>query len=896
MSRRFCMSMVSYSAPQKCNSVLMHRKCLAALITVVTALATVGAAVPASAGAAAAPRRTVAVKPLEQAVVPVVAELSDPDLSSRVRFAHVRVYSLVPGHGHRPGLVGAGLTGSEGVAFVRLNTNQAPRFMAVAVSGGWVGTRHRRGSLVRILKYEPQQAVLVTPPAAHGRAAAAAAGPASSANGPAGNGSCWRAAAQTTAAFAQLMGFKSVPGPVPSLPSGCTAPPAGSPSAVRGRLTSNGPIGAADGIGDIIGLAGLAVSIYSSATSTSQLNTIISEINTMQAQLASMQSQLSDISAAIQNLDVDINETEISTLTSNASSTITSIRTAVTDTAALLGGAYQIACDTTTPSGTQPPAPGQCTRPSRTAGGFSNFISALCYPNGIAAAPLVTECSNFITAYNKIWDDFHGNAPVEAIADMANKALGSAGPQGGPGSAGIVQYALAAGAPASQFFQTSDAAYARLEWGYYTLYSVLGQVLLEVVGGLGIGEAQPHPASEKHPPVTTAANVANLANGANTTIDDYMGMFPNMPDQAVIYTNANGYGNSQGDGPYMFAQQVGGEMTSGIFQNNNKYTLAATGGSATITFTNNGYITVTPGSGQPPLVMTPAAADGDTWVLVPTSGQPVVPAMSSSYFPDWYAGQSYDNQSLPEWDSSTQTVAISNGGLHGPVADLYENASPSGGQTAGQWMTGVSGIYPALLTPQGTGYNSASSGIQDWFGQSGTDTKDPGLDYGSCPPQGNSWCLLPTWQTVGWDPYSSADTAGQTYNSGGSQLNTGLFDYNNGTVIANQQGGNGEPDNPSAFVNQYPNWTNSTEIRGVLFNGYLSNLNGASGAGLSSAGLSSAGRPVLFDRTQTANDCFYYSGSFNSSSGTQITPSTGPAGGTGCLTPRTQSGDILPSS
>ncbi len=476
---------------------------------------------------------------------------------------------------------------------------------------------------------------------------------------------------------------------------------------------------------------------------------------------------------------------------------------------------------------------------------------------------------------------------------MASQALGSAGQQGGPGNAGIVQYALAAGAPDSQFFQTSDAAYARLQWGYYTLYSVLGQVLLEVAGGLGIGEAEPHPPGEKHPPVVTAADVANLTNEANTTIDDYMGMFPNMPDQAVIYTNASGYGNQQGDYPYMFAQQVGGEITSAIFQNNNQYTLAATGGSATITVTTtNGTITVTPGSGQPPLVMTPAAADGDTWVLVPTSGKPVVPAMSSSYFPDWWAGQSYDNQSLPEWDSSTQTVAIGNGGLHGPVADLYENA-PSGGQTAGQWMTGASGIYPALLTPQGTGYNSASSGIQGWYGQSGTDNKDPGLDFGSCPPQGNSWCLLPTWQTVGWDPYSNADTSGQTYNSGGSQLNTGLFDYNNGVVIANQQGGNGEPNNPSAFVNQYPNWTNSTNIRGVLFYGFLSALNGTESSGPE---LSSAGRPVLFDRTQTANDCFYYSGSFNSSSGTPITPTTGPAGGTGCLTPRTQSGDILPPS
>jgi hypothetical protein len=893
MSRRFGTPVFGYSVSQRSGSVLVHRKCLAVLITVVTALATVGAAVPASAGAAAAPRRTVAVKPVEQAVVPVVAELSDLDLSSRVRFAHVRVYSLVPGHGHRPGLVGAGLTGSEGVAFVRLNTSQAPRFMAVAVSGGWVGTRHRRGSLVRILKYEPQQAVLVTSPAAHGRAAADAAGPASSANGPAGNASCWSAAAQTTAAFAQFAGFTGVPGPVPPLPSGCTAPPAESPSAARGRLTSNGPIGVADGIGDIIGLAGLAVSIYSSAASTSQLNTIISQLNTMQAQLTSMQSQLSGISTAIQNLNVDISDTEISTLASEASSTITSIQTAVTDTRALLGGAYQIACDTTTPI-TTPPAPGQCTRPSRTAGGFGNFISALCYPNGIPAASLAAECSNFLTAYNNVWDDFHGKTPVEAIKDMASQALGSAGPQGGPGNAGIVQYALAAGAPASQFFQTSDAAYARLQWGYYTLYSVLGQVLLEVGGGLGIGEAEPHPPGEKHPPVVTAADVANLTNGANTTIDDYMGMFPNMPDQAVIYTNASGYGNLEGDVPYMFAQQVGGEITSSIFQANDQYTLAAAGGGATITVTaTNSGIAVTPGSGQPPLVMTPAAADGDTWVLVPTSGKPVVPAMSWSYFPDWWAGQSYDSQSLPEWDSSTQTVAIGNRGLHGPVADLYENA-PSGSQTAGQWMTGVSGINPALLTPQGTGYNSASSGIQGWYGQSGTDHKDPGLDFGSCPPQGNSWCLLPTWQTVGWDPYSDADTSGQTYNSGSSQLNTGLFDYNNGVVIANQQGGNGEPNNPSAFVNQYPNWTNSTNIRGVLFLGYLSALNGASGADLSPAAWNSAGRPVLFDRTQTANDCFYYTGSYNSSSGQSIP--TGPAGGNGCLTPRTQSGDILPSS
>ena len=901
-----CLAPISrYSAFNMRHSAFRGRRWLAALITVATVLAIAGAASPAVAGAATSPPRKVAVKLARRAVVPVVAELSDLDLGSRVRFARVRVYSLAAGHGRRPAaghgrrrrLAGTGLTGSEGVAFVRLTTRKAPRSMEVVVSGGWAGARKRRGSLVRILKYEPPHAILVTPRTARGRAAAAtAAGPASSDSGPGGNAACWQDAAQTTAGFARFVGFTGVPGPVPSLPGGCTAGPSGPVSAAGDSLTSNGPIGAADGIGDVIGLAGLAVSIYSTATSTSQLSTIISQLSTMQAQLTSMQGQLSAISAAIQNLDVDISETEISTLASDASSAITSIQTGVTDTKALLGGAYQIACDTTRPLRGSPPAAGQCTRPSRTAGGFANFISALCYPNGVPATSLATECTSFYTAYDKMWDDFHGKTPVEAIKDMASQALGSAGPQGGPGDAGIVQYALAAGAPASQFFQTSDAAYARLQWCYYTVYSALGQVLLEVAGGLGIGEPEPHPPGQKHPPVVTAADVAAETNAANPTLDDYMGMFPDMPDQAVIYTNASGYGNSQGDSPYMFAQQVGGEITSSIFQANNQYTLAATGGSATIAVTaTSGGITVTPGSGQPPLVMTPAAAGGDTWVLVPPSGKPVVPAMSSSYFPDWYAGQSYDSESLPEWDPGTQTVAIGNGGLHGPVADLYENAPTGGSQTAGQWMTGESGIYPALLTPQGTGYSSDSSGIQPWFGKSGTDTKDPGLDFGSCPPQGSSWCLLPTWQTVGWDPYSNAVTSGQTYNSGSSQLNTGLFDYNNGVVIANQQGGNGEPDNPSAFVNQYPNWTNATEIRGVGFNGFLSTLNGSESSGVASAAFSSAGRPVLFNRTQTANDCFYYSGSFSSSSGTQTTP-TGPAGGTGCLTQRTTTGDILPPS
>ena len=89
--------------------------------------------------------------------------------------------------------------------------------------------------------------------------------------------------------------------------------------------------------------------------------------------------------------------------------------------------------------------------------------------------------------------------------------------------------------------------------------------------------------------------------------------------------------------------------------------------------------------------------------------------------------------------------------------------------------------------------------------------------------------------------------------------------------------------NGSTFLNQYPNWSNFKELRGVPFPGLLETLNGVNSGPVENASFNSAGRPVLFAREQTTSDCFYYS-----------TDGNGPAFGSGCLRPREHSGEILP--
>lgn len=250
--------------------------------------------------------------------------------------------------------------------------------------------------------------------------------------------------------------------------------------------------------------------------------------------------------------------------------------------------------------------------------------------------------------------------------------------------------------------------------------------------------------------------------------------------------------------------------------------------------------------------------------------------MSWANFSDWAFSTSTATANPPQWNSGSQTVAASYGGLTGPLPDLYSGASPTGGDTAGQWLTEQSGIDAALLTPNATGYSGANSGFLPYLQKSGTDTKDPGLGFQSCGPFQTSYCLLPTWQTVSVNPSN-------TY-SPGTWTNTGLFDFNNGVVILNQQGGGGQPNNPSAFLNQYQNWIAPTTIRGVGFCGFRYALNGQSSNCVGSASFNADGRPVLFWRAQASNDCFFYSSANDSQ----------PAWGSGCLAQRKWADQVLP--
>jgi hypothetical protein len=209
-------------------------------------------------------------------------------------------------------------------------------------------------------------------------------------------------------------------------------------------------------------------------------------------------------------------------------------------------------------------------------------------------------------------------------------------------------------------------------------------------------------------------------------------------------------------------------------------------------------------------------------------------------------------------------------------------------------MTAESGIESSLLTPLGTGYGNTSSGsgVVAYYEQSGDSSKEPGLGFTSCVPAGDTECLLPTWQSPGINPFEQV-SEGSNYNAGSKQINTGLFDFNNGLVFDNQQGHQKDPErgfqeslpsNKGAFVNQYPNWPAGTSIRGVNFPGFLEALDGLASGNLGeSAYVQGHGRPVLFVREQEANDCFYWTGS-----------NSGAADGTGCLVPRVKSGEILP--
>lgn len=676
--------------------------------------------------------------------------------------------------------------------------------------------------------------------------------------------SCWQEAAQTTAGFAKLMGFTGVPSP-PALPA-CSL--GGSASASVAHASG---IPGLEVFGVLTSVASLVYGVASGQSTGAELAEIKAQLNEVQAELQEIQAELGGLQTEVAAVNANVVSGTESNLIADAVTTITSIKRAGSETMALLGAASQVLCESA----------GRCSVPE----GSVNLGQAL----DTACAKETVQCEAFYTDLYFTSRALEGARPLKSVENLGSWADGSA--YSGAGSAGIVQYALEQGAGDEQFFQTADVADARLQWAYYTLYSAYAQTTYATVLSMGIGQPLPNSKS-KHPPSLSAGIVREQVDALNKPISLQMAVFPNMPDTAVIDTNLGAQDN---DPPFMFAQQVGGLASASAYVANREYALSksnVSSGSIYSSDASGAYLSTLQTSGEPPLVMTPAAASGETWELLPGGGKRSrPPAVSTATFSDWTTAGSSSSSPLPEWNPTTEKVEATDDPPAGPLPDLYGGAKPSSGQMPGQWMTSKSGIESKLMTPEGTGYGSAVSGVVAYFAKSGTDTKDPGLGFVSCVPGGDDECLLPTWQSTSINPYDQVSSE-QSYNSGSGQINTGLFDFNGGLVIANQQGHEKNesrgfyeelPANFSAFLNQYPNWSNFAEIRGVGFYGFLEALNGGAPGSLRNASFSSKGRPVLFSREQTANDCFYWSSS-----------GSGAAFGSGCLKKREHSGEILP--
>jgi hypothetical protein len=364
-----------------------------------------------------------------------------------------------------------------------------------------------------------------------------------------------------------------------------------------------------------------------------------------------------------------------------------------------------------------------------------------------------------------------------------------------------------------------------------------------------------------------------------------------MPDTAVINTNTNA---ADADAPAMWAQDVGGLSTWGAFATfanvpwdlNDSGAIASTDGSMATNPLSN--------SAQAPIVMTPAASSGDTWVMLPASGIGTVPSMSSARFGDWQLGQGSVSPSNPQI-------------LDGPLGDLYGQApgfTASATTTRGQWMTTNSGINPDLLTITGMGYNPATVGSEPnyntyagmffYYNCNQTDCNKNQSEWAAvCPPAGDTACLLPTYYNLGNDPYNADASSTGT--------STGLFDYNQGLLVTSQQGhavGAGTPypndstdpfnADTSQWVNEWGNFSGYWCYKSnECYPGVMPLIDTGAGATSQKAAFGT-GRPVLFDRTQVASspnsDCFFWNGETSSA-----------ADGTGCLIKRTTSSQILPA-
>lgn len=858
-------------------------------------------------------------------VVPVLAESGGSLMRERQRGARVRIFAVRRGGGRR--LVGRGRTGTEGVALVRLRTRRLPRSTAVVVGGGRLLGRRFGGHMVTRAQLRPGKPVFVSPLSSlvaslrsdhpklsqrvatrrirkalalpsffdfagdladrqifdgrafvrrargHGgfdrfvrrrarhlhRAAVKAA--AVEADG------CFAEASRTTAGFAVLMGFRNVPN-APALPA-CDAP---SPAPNQGsRLAASASADSPLSIfGTVVSVGSLIYGVVSGQSTKGELEEFRYQLSEVQSELQQIQADLGELQAEVAAVNANVVSGNMSTLIGQAVPTIDRIKSGGDEVMVLLGAAAQILCE----------GEKGCDLPS----GTNNLSEAL----DVACEPETKACGNFYTDLYFTSRTVSGYQPRQAVENLGSWAEGSAF-TGAASNPGIVQWALDQGAGDEQFFQSSDAADARLQWAYYTVYSAYSQLGYATALAMGLGQPLPG-AHSAHPPKLTLTVLREQVEKMDKPIGLQIAAFPNMPDSAVIDTNAE---NPDRDPPSMFPQQVGAVIRIAEYQREGALYELNSGGvsSGSIRSSNEPGVAIATlqTQGEPPLVMTPAAAaGGETWSLLPTgSKRAQTPAMTSATFSDWALASGTSNAALPEWNSGTHKVDKTENPLTGPLPDLYNGAQPQGGQTAGQWMTESSGIRSGLLSGTGAAFGENElEGVFTEYLKPGDSDKDAGLVLEICVPAAHASCMLPTWQSQRINPYAQV-TSGQTYNSGSTQKNTGLFDLNNGVVIANQ-GLQGQP-SPGTFLNQYPNWTENVELGGFKFYGFLAAMNGTSVESEGSlppgllGGLSRLGRPVLFTREQSANDCFYW------------TPSgSGPAAGSGCLKQRAHSGEILP--
>jgi hypothetical protein len=863
-----------------------------------------------------------------------------------------------------PLLVGTGRTGTRGVTVVRLCERAAPRQLRVVVSGGRTASRKFSGTMMVQLRHAAHHAVYVNPPSTlvaryliahprrgltpsqrrvrrflglpsffdfagdmaarnlfdgarfwatarkHGsfdryvkrlvrRLGAANPAPIASAaltaaTASSAGGQCWQQAAQSTAGFATFLGFRGVPS------EGLAAPPLCSGSAGSDALQSTraqdagdggarGPYAHAAGVvtdvfGALLGVAGLSYSIFSGNSSSKQLSSIESSLSTMQSEMVAIQNTLAQLQTQIANVNTNVLNGNVSALAADAAPTVNAIKADGEDINALVGALYQVVCPSTGCATTRLPPPAN----------VAAAFNAICYPDNELNRALAAQCNNVSQAEYNALLDIKGQKPAQAVSNLAEWSLGSAGVTLGAKTGGIVQYELEAGAPTDGFFETQDAASARLEWGYYTLASVWAQTTFAEAAGMGIGQPEPG-TGLKHPPLLTPSAAKSGVNAMNPTIDAFMGAFPNMPDTAVINTNNSA---ADGDPPAMWAQRVGGLSTWDAFSSFANYPWDLNDGGG-IGSTDGGMASnPLSNSAQAPIVMTPAASSGQTWVMLPASGIGAVPSMSSARFSDWLLGQGGVS-------SSNNQV------LNGPLGDLYDQApgfTTSATQTRGQWMTTNSGINPQLLTITGMGYSPATigsspnyntyAGMFFYYNCNQTNCNTNQSEWAAdCPPAGDTSCLLPTYYNIGGgtDPFNAY--ASSTGNA------TGLFDYNQGLLITNQQGhatgaGTSYPNggtfntDTSQWVNEWGNFPGTWCYKSnECYPGVMPLIDTGAGASSQKAAFGSNGRPILFDRTQVAaggstpnSDCFFWNGGTSS-----------PADGTGCLVKRTSSGQILPA-